>query len=73
MQEMLYMQELQDLDSPHPIGEKRGGHGYSSYDGNCSFGCGCWWRGYSSGGPTGLNPFGKCPKNKKTRVIEIYL
>jgi hypothetical protein len=41
-----------------------GRHQYSD-DGSpdCMLGCGCWIRTPHSGGPAGLDPFGKCPRN----------
>ncbi len=44
-----------------------GKHKYPNSDGtsDCKFGCGCWMGPTRSGGPTGLDPFGKCPKNPK--------
>lgn len=30
---------------------------------NCEHGCGCWAGSARSGGPLGLDPFGKCPNN----------
>ena len=49
------------------------GHGYKEYGGHqytddtgtsdCEHGCGCWVGPYRSGGPSGLDPFGTCPKN----------
>lgn len=45
--------------------KKYGGHKYPNRDGtsNCGHGCGCWMGPARSGGPTGLDPFGKCPRN----------
>jgi len=42
-----------------------GGHDYPNQDGtsDCKYGCGCWMGPARSGGPTGLDPFGDCPKN----------
>ena len=51
---------------PNGHGPKEyGGHKYANHDGtsNCEHGCGCWMGPARSGGPTGLSPFGKCPKN----------
>ena len=44
-----------------------GGHQYTDHDGtsDCKHACGCWMGPARSGGPTGLDPFGKCPKNPK--------
>lgn len=48
------------------------GHGHKEYGkhkyaeagtSDCEYGCGCWMGPARSGGPTGLDPFGKCPKN----------
>jgi hypothetical protein len=43
------------------------GHYYADHDGtsDCKHGCGCWMGPTNSGGPTGLDPFGKCPRNPK--------
>ena len=30
---------------------------------DCSFKCGCWMGPARSGGPAGIDPFGKCPNN----------
>jgi hypothetical protein len=40
---------------------------YAEHSGtsDCKHGCGCWMGPTRSGGPTGLDPFGKCPKNPK--------
>lgn len=35
---------------------------------NCSYGCGCWFGPYRSGGP--VSPFGPCPRNPKAKVKE---
>jgi len=45
--------------------KKYGGHKYADHDGtsDCKYGCGCWMGPARSGGPTGIDPFGKCPKN----------
>ncbi len=42
-----------------------GGHQYADHDGasDCKHGCGCWAGPSRSGGPAGIDPFGKCPKN----------
>ncbi len=51
---------------PNGHGPKEyGGHKYANHDGtsDCEHGCGCSMGPYRSGGPTGLDPFGKCPKN----------
>ncbi|KKQ30343.1 MAG: hypothetical protein US45_C0047G0010 [Candidatus Nomurabacteria bacterium GW2011_GWA1_37_20] len=53
---------------PNGHGPKEyGGHQYADHDGtsDCKHGCGCWMGPARSGGPTGLNPFGVCPKNPK--------
>ncbi|MEK7080646.1 MAG: hypothetical protein AAB925_02355 [Patescibacteria group bacterium] len=53
---------------PNGHGPKEyGGHQYADYDGisDCKHGCRCWMGPARSGGPTGLDPFGKCPKNPK--------
>jgi len=44
-----------------------GRHKYANHHGtsDCQYGCGCWMGPARSGGPTGLDPFGKCPKNPK--------
>ena len=44
-----------------------GGHKYANHDGtsDCEHGCGCWMGPARSGGPTGLDPGGTCPKNPK--------
>lgn len=50
---------------PNGYGHKE--YGEHEYDvggtSNCKHGCGCWMGPSNSGGPTGLDPFGKCPKN----------
>lgn len=30
---------------------------------DCAFSCGCWMGDSRSGGPVGIDPFGKCPNN----------
>ncbi len=42
-----------------------GPHKYADHDGtsDCEFGCGCWAGPARSDGPTGLDPFGRCPNN----------
>lgn len=53
---------------PNGHGNKEyGQHKYADHDGtsNCKYGCDCWMGPTRSGGPTGLDPFGKCPKNPK--------
>ena len=47
--------------------KKYGGHDFGNQGGtsDCKHGCGCWMGPSRSGGPTGLDPFGKCPKNPK--------
>ena len=53
---------------PNGHGPKEyGEHKYSKGDGRieCKHGCGCWAGSATSGGPTGLDPFGACPKNPK--------
>ncbi len=53
---------------PNGHGPKEyGEHQYPDHDGtgDCKHGCGCWMGPARSGGPTGLDPFGKCPKNPK--------
>ena len=44
-----------------------GEHKYSKGDGRieCRYSCGCWAGATTSGGPTGLDPFGTCPNNPK--------
>lgn len=51
---------------PNGHGPKEyGRHKYAGHDGtsDCEYGCGCYMGPSRSGGPTGLDPFGKCPKN----------
>lgn len=50
---------------PNGKSKKYGPHQYPGRDGtlDCVFGCGCWMGPTRSGGPTGLDPFGKCPGN----------
>ena len=52
---------------PEPVGYKMGGHYYPDPDGtsDCANGCGCWMEPYRSGGPDGVDPFGKCPNEPK--------
>lgn len=47
--------------------ENKGGHRYSPahYGFECMFGCGCWKSNNDKGGPEGLDPLKKCPKNPK--------
>ena len=55
---------------PNGHGPKEyGGHQYADHNGtsDCKRGCGCWMGPTNSGGPTGLDPFGKCPKNPKDK------
>lgn len=44
--------------------EDFGPHIYSRHDGtsNCKHNCGCWIGPCRSGGPAGVDPFGKCPR-----------
>lgn len=51
---------------PNGHGSKEyGGHKYADHDrtSDCEYGCGCWMGPTRSGGPTGLDPGGVCPKN----------
>ena len=52
---------------PNGYSHKEYGEHKYSYDGtsDCKHGCGCWMGPTLSGGPTGLDPFGTCPKNPK--------
>ncbi|MBU2036910.1 hypothetical protein KJ866_01745 [Patescibacteria group bacterium] len=53
---------------PNGHGHKEyGSHAYADRDrtSDCQHGCGCWAGPARSGGPTGLDPFGICPKNPK--------
>ena len=53
---------------PNGHGPKEyGGHQYADHDGTsvCKHGCRCWMGPARSGGPSGLDPFGKCPNNPK--------
>lgn len=53
---------------PNGHGPKEyGGHEYTDRYGTskCKHGCGCWVSSFDSGGPTGLDPFGWCPRNPK--------
>ena len=53
---------------PNGHGPKEyGGHKYADHEGTseCEHGCGCWMGPFRSGGPTGLDPGGTCPKNPK--------
>ena len=51
------------------LAEKKGGHSYKMprLTFNCMFGCGCWIGSQQSGGPEGVDPHGKCPKNTKNK------
>ncbi len=56
----------EELTMPNGHGTKEyGGHKYADLDGtsDCQYGCGCWMGPTRSGGPTGLDPSGRCPKN----------
>jgi len=46
-------------------GNEYGPHEYEDRDGtsDCRHGCGCWMGPSRSGGPSGLDPGGACPKN----------
>lgn len=48
-----------------------GDHKYNHNGGTveCEHGCGCWMSSTDSGGPTGLDPFGSCPKNPKDGAL----
>lgn len=35
---------------------------------DCEYGCGCWMGPARSGGPAGVDPFGKCPGNVQTEI-----
>lgn len=53
---------------PNGHGHKEyGKHKYANHDetSDCKHGCGCSMGDFTSGGPTGLDPFGTCPKNPK--------
>ena len=57
---------------PNGHGPKEyGGHQYADHDGtsDCKHDCGCWMGPARSGGPTGLDPSGKCPKNPKDKKL----
>jgi hypothetical protein len=47
------------------LSARKGGHRYGPVGAtsNCAFGCECWMGRTNSGGPRGVDPFGKCPKN----------
>jgi hypothetical protein len=48
-------------------GEERqyGGHSYKTdKTSDCGHNCGCWAGGFSSGGPSGIDPLGICPGNR---------
>jgi len=53
------------MPNGHTGNKEYGGHRYESHEGtsDCKHGCGCWMGPFRSGGPIGLDPFGKCPKN----------
>ena len=52
------------MPNGHDINKKYGPHSYAiEGTSDCKFGCGCWMGPSRSGGPTGLDPFGFCPKN----------
>lgn len=34
------------------------------YTSDCAHGCDCWMGGSRSGGPDGVDPFGRCPKHE---------
>lgn len=36
--------------------------GREFFTSDCTYGCGCWMGGSRSGGPSGIDPFGYCPK-----------
>ena len=64
----LYPKKLKkgEISMPNGHGPKEyGEHQYADHDGtsDCKHGCGCWMGPTRSGGPTGLDPFGKCPNN----------
>ena len=53
---------------PNGYGSKEyGEHKYADDDGtsDCEYGCECWMGRTNSGGPTGIDPHGTCPKNPK--------
>ena len=53
----------------HPKKEY-GLHEYSGpVSGDCKHRCGCWMTQSQSGGPVGLDPFGKCPKNPLDGIL----
>lgn len=57
---------------PNGHGPKEyGKHEYAEHDGtsDCKHGCGCWMGPSRSGGPVGLDPFGKCPKNPEDGML----
>ena len=51
----------------------KGGHNYgteNSSTNDCLFDCGAWMGGSRSGAPNKIDPFGKCPKNPKSKKGE---
>ncbi|OGZ62686.1 MAG: hypothetical protein A2998_00500 [Candidatus Staskawiczbacteria bacterium RIFCSPLOWO2_01_FULL_37_25b] len=53
------------MPNGHLGNKEYGPHEYAGHEGtsDCKHGCGCWMGPSRSGGPVGLDPFGKCPKN----------
>jgi hypothetical protein len=59
---------------PRPPSPKNGGHKYQPEGtSDCEYGCGCWMGGFGSGGPDGIDPFGKCPKNPGPKAFREEL
>ena len=55
------------------LSEEDGGHQYllpgTTHD--CQFDCGCWIGSKLHGGPSDLDPLGKCPNNPRNRDSKI--
>ena len=53
--------------------EDFGKHEYADHGGtsDCNYGCGCWMGPARSKGPTGVDPFGRCP-NHPLKKVEGY-
>lgn len=43
--------------------------GQLHFTSDCANGCGCWMGGSRSGGPEGVDAFGKCPKENKAKAL----
>lgn len=56
------------MPNGHDYSKEYGPHKFDEdihHTSDCKNKCGCWMGPARSGGPTGVDPFGECPKNPK--------